>query len=213
MNNTRNLHPAKRVKPTKEANMAITTTGRDEQGLLCSRFNEKAAAVSAIVQEIRQFDEATSYIINLCGSKEACRIALSSCEESLSPPADALCHLKHEKIVAAPGLDPEVSAHLRTSCLAHGFSFLQSGMRSHLDGIDIGFTVADCGIAETGTLVISCPNEEMRLATMLCEYHVCVLRRSAIVADAFAAERQLLNICARPQITRPLLQEPVELPI
>lgn len=173
--------------------MAITTAVRGEQDLLCARFNEKARAVSAIVHEVRHFDEAVAYTINLCDTQGACRIAISGCKEHLSPPADALCHLKHEKIVAAPGLDPERSAHLQASCAANGFSFLQSGMRSHLSGVDIGFTVADLGIAETGTLVISCPSEEMRLATMICEYHVCVLHRSSIVADAFAAEQQLLK--------------------
>ena len=173
--------------------MAITTAVQSEQDLLCARFNEKARAVSAIVHEVRHFDEAVAYAINLCGTQGACRIAISGCEEHLSPPADALCHLKHEKIVAAPGLDPEHSAQLQASCAANGFSFLQSGMRSHLSGVDIGFTVADLGIAETGTLVINCPSEEMRLATMICEYHVCVVRRSAIVADAFAAEQQLLK--------------------
>jgi L-lactate dehydrogenase complex protein LldG len=173
--------------------MAITTTVRGEQDLLCARFNEKARAVSAIIHEIRYFDEAVAYAINLCGSQGACRIVISGCEEHLSPPADALCQLKHEKIVAAPGLDPQHSTQLQASCISNGFSFLQSGMRSHLSGVDIGFTVADCGIAETGTLVINCPSEETRLATMICEYHVCVIRRSTIVADAFAAEQLLLK--------------------
>jgi L-lactate dehydrogenase complex protein LldG len=59
--------------------------------------------------------------------------------------------------------------------------------------------VAETGIAETGTLVISCPSEEMRLATMICEYHVCVVHRSAIIADAFTAEQLLLkHMCKTP---------------
>ncbi len=173
--------------------MAITTAVQDKQDLLCAHFNEKARAVSAIVHEVRHFEEAVAYAINLCGTQEACRIAISGCEEHMSSPADALCNLKHDKIVAAPSLDPEYSAQLQASCVANGFSFLQSGMRSHLSGVDIGFTVADLGIAETGTLVVNCPSEEMRLATMLCEYHVCVVRRSTIAEDAFAAEQHLLK--------------------
>jgi L-lactate dehydrogenase complex protein LldG len=173
--------------------MAIITAVQDEHDLLCARFNEKARAVSAIVHEIRHFEEAVAYAINLCGTQKACRIAISGCDEHLSAPADALCHQKHEKIVAAPGLDSDHYAHLQGPCVTNGFTCIKSGMRDHLSGVDIGFTVADLGIAETGTLVVSCPGEEMRLTTMLCEYHVCVLRRSTIVEDAFAAEQHLLK--------------------
>ena len=173
--------------------MANTTVIDSDPDLLCGRFTDKARAVSATVHEIKSFDEAVAYAVNLCGTQGACRIAISGCEEHLSPPADALCQLKHEKIVAAPGLDPELSAQLQAACAEGGFSYLQSGMRSHLSGVDIGFTVADLGIAETGTLVVNCPSEELRLATMICEYHICVVRRSAIVADAFAAEQQMLK--------------------
>ena len=66
-------------------------------------------------------------------------------------------------------------------------------MRTYLSGIDIGFTVADLAIAETGTLVINCPGEELRLATMLSEYHVCVVHCSTIVEDAFAADQHMLK--------------------
>ena len=64
-------------------------------------------------------------------------------------------------------------------------------MRSQLAGVDIGFSVAELGIAETGTLVQNCPGEELRLATMVCEYHVCVLAKSNIVKNGFAAEEQV----------------------
>jgi L-lactate dehydrogenase complex protein LldG len=173
--------------------MMIMTIDKDLQNALCSRFTEKAKAVSAFVTEIATFDEALAYCIDLCGKRGACRIKISGCEEHLSPPADALCDLKHEKIVVAPGLDSAHYARLQDHCAANGFTCLRSGMRDHLSGVDIGFTVADFAIAETGTLVINCPDEELRLATMLCEYHVCVLSRTKIFPDAFAADHQLVK--------------------
>lgn len=173
--------------------MMTMTIDKDRRNALCSRFTEKAKAVSAFVTEIATFDEALAYCIDLCGKQGACRIAISGCEEHLSAPADALCELKQEKIVAAPGLDPAQYGKLLDSCVANGFTCIKSGMRAHLSGVDIGFTVADLAIAETGTLVINCPDEELRLATMLSEYHVCVVHRSAIVEDAFAADQQLLK--------------------
>jgi L-lactate dehydrogenase complex protein LldG len=177
----------------QEARMALTTTVQDGQDQLSARFSEKARAVSAIVHEVRDFEEAMAYCLDLCGRQGACRIAISGCEEQLSPSADALCDLKQEKIVAAPGLDPVQYARLLERCAANGFTCIRSGMRAHLSGVDIGFTVADFAIAETGTLVINCPDEELRLATMLCEYHVCVLSRAKIFPDAFAADQQLVK--------------------
>lgn len=173
--------------------MENKTEELNERDLLCNQFSDKAEAVSAIVKRIQHFDEAIDYTVDLCGTQGACRIAISGCEEHLSQPADALCHLKHEKIIAAPALDQERYQELEEACIDNGFACLRSGLRSQLSGIDIGFTVADLAIAETGTIVINCPGEETRLATMICEYHVCVVHRSQIVKDAFAAEPMLLK--------------------
>lgn len=167
----------------------MTDNIRQEQ--LVTRFTEKAKAVSAFVSEVASLDEAIAYTLDLCGSRGACRIKVSGCEEQLSPSAGELCATKQEKIVAAPGLDPEVFERLHSACHAAGFSCLREGMRRHLGGVDIGFTIADLGIAETGTLVLNCPSEELRLATMISEYHVCLLDKKAIVADGFSAEGQM----------------------
>jgi L-lactate dehydrogenase complex protein LldG len=171
--------------------MPETTSIESDQ--LAVRFAEKARAVSATVEPVADFNQAIAYCLDLCGRQGACRIKVSGCDEALSPPADNLCDLKNEKIVAAPGLPAEHYTSLEARCREHGMTCIRSGMRERLSGVDIGFTVADLGIAETGTLVINCPDEELRLATMLSEYHVCVLRRSTIVEDAFAADRHLLK--------------------
>ncbi len=172
----------------------INTFGEQgDQSMISSQFIEKAQAVSAMVHEIKDFDEALAYTVDLCGRQGACRIAVSGCEEHLSPPADALCHLKHDKIVAAPCLDQQRYDNLETICTENGFACIRSGLQSYLSGIDIGFTIADLAIAETGTLVINCPSEDLRLATMICEYHICLVNRSTIYEDCFAAEQQLLK--------------------
>jgi len=171
--------------------MTETTTIRGDD--LTARFSDKARAVAAIVEPVADLDAAFAYCVDLCGRRGACRITVSGCDEALSPPADHLCDRKQGKIVAAPGLAPEQFAALAARCTDQGMTCLRTGMRNNLSGVDIGFTIADLGIAETGTLVLNCPGEELRLATMLSEYHVCVLRRSTIVADAFAADRLLLD--------------------
>lgn len=168
-----------------------------ERALLCRQFREKAEAVSAIVREIHSFEEAVAYTIDLCTRQGGCRIAISGCMEHLSEPAEELCGLKQQKIIAAPDLDPDRYQELEGACAANGFTCLRAGLRSHLSGIDIGFTVADLAIAETGTVVIDCPGEQTRLSTMICEYHVCLVNQSRIVSDAFAAAPQLLEYMSR----------------
>ncbi|MBT8362281.1 MAG: lactate utilization protein [Desulfobacterales bacterium] len=162
----------------------------EKQQTTTELFITKAKAAAAFVTEVSTYEEAVNYTIDLCGKQGACRLKVSGCEEHLSPDAEGLCETKQEKIIAAPELDKGDYQILFDISTANGFSCIRSGMRSQLAGVDIGFSYADIGIAETGTLVLNCPSEELRIATMVCEYHVCVLRKSQIVADAFdAAER------------------------
>jgi L-lactate dehydrogenase complex protein LldG len=75
-------------------------------------------------------------------------------------------------------------AELLKQAAERQISVIKDGMRSHLAGIDIGFTVADYGIGETGSLVINSSSEELRLATMVSEIHVAVIPKSRIRATA-----------------------------
>lgn len=155
------------------------------------RFVEKARIAAAVVTEISSLQEAIDYTLNLCGSRGACRLKVAGCEEHLSPDAEDLCATKQEKIIAAPELEPAAYELLKTQSEAQGFTCINGGMRSQLAGVDIGFSFADLGIAETGTIVMNCSGEDLRLATMVCEYHVCVLPRSKVLTDSFAAELQI----------------------
>jgi L-lactate dehydrogenase complex protein LldG len=171
--------------------MMPMTIDRERQNSLVRRFIEKAEAVSAFVSEVNSYEEALAYCLDFCGRRGGCRIKISGCDEQLSPTAEGLCEMKQEKIIAAPGLSVEQYTRLQDLCATAGFTCIKSGMRNHLSGVDIGFTIADLAIAETGTLVVNCPNEELRLATMLSEYHVCVVYRRSIVEDGFAAEQYM----------------------
>lgn len=152
------------------------------------RFEEKAKAVSATVARVASEDEALAYVVDLCSSKEACQILASGCGEGLSEKAEDLCAAKQQKTIAAPRLDKELSEKLAGLCKDNGFAFVDSDMRSHLGGLDIGFTRAQWGIAETGTLVVDSRSEDLRLATMVSEIHVALLPASKILADSFAVE-------------------------
>lgn len=147
------------------------------------KFRKKAEIVSAIVSEVDSMAQAIAYTVDLCAQKEACQLLMSGCEESLSNTGQDLCQLKTMgKIIAAPGLNDADMAELVKQAASREISVIKDGLRGHLAGIDIGFTVADYGIGETGTLVLNSASEELRLATMISEVHVAVLPKSRIRA-------------------------------
>lgn len=160
---------------------------------LCEKFREKAELVSAFVTEIASEDEALDYVLDLCGKKDACQLLVSGCEADLSESAESLCDAKQAKVIAAPGLKKDLYKKLATRSKKDGFECIDAGMREHLAGVDIGFTIADYGIAETGTLMIDCPDEDLRLATMVSEFHVCIMPKSKIRKDSYAVERMMLT--------------------
>lgn len=163
---------------------------------LADLFAEKARLVSAVVTPVKDMAEALAYTVDICEKKDACQILMSGCESDLSTPAGALCETKPGKVVVAPALPADDFSALKTLCEARGIQCLDSGMRGHLGGVDIGFTVADAGIAETGTLLLNSRSEELRLATMLCEVHVCVLKRSTLCENSFEAEGLIRSMSA-----------------
>ena len=161
---------------------------------LADLMAEKAGLVSAIVSRIKTLDEAYAYTLDVCEKKEACLLLPAGCEADLSTGAGALCETKQGKIIAAPALSAEQAGTLGALCAARGVTFITEGMRQHLAGIDIGFTIASAAIAETGTFVLDSKSEELRLATMICEVHVCVVPVSAIRETSFEVESFLRTL-------------------
>jgi len=155
---------------------------------LVDLFTEKAKLLAAVVTPVKSMEEAFAYTLDVCEKKEACQLLLSGCEAELSKPAGDLCDTKPAKIIAAPGLPEADAKALGALCLERGVHFITEGMRKNLGGVDIGFTEAQAGIAETGTLVIDSRSEELRLATMICEIHVCVLHAKDIRETSYDVE-------------------------
>lgn len=155
---------------------------------LVELFTTKAKLVSAIVTPLKSLDEALAYTVDVCDKKDACQLLMAGCESELSPGAGALCDAKPGKVIAAPGLSQAQFDTLKGLCSGRGIHCIAEGMRKHAGGVDIGFTIADAGIAETGTLVLDSRSEELRLATMLCEVHVCVLRTSTLRETSYDME-------------------------
>jgi L-lactate dehydrogenase complex protein LldG len=152
--------------------------------VLSKKFQTKAEAVSAVVSRVDSLGQAFAYTVDLCRSKEACQLLAAGCGEPLSAKADSLCRLKQQKVIAAPGLAEDDREQLDALCRESGMVLTDRPMCEHLAGIDVGFTLADYGIAETGTLVIDSRSEAVRLATMISEIHVAVLPVGKIRASS-----------------------------
>ena len=156
------------------------------------RFMEQAAAASAKVLRVGSQAEALDYAVQACAEKEACQILATGCEQPLSEEASDLCQLKEaDKIIAAPGLQDGLLQELTQRCREKNIALIDRGLREHLGGIDIGLTLAQAGIAETGTLVQDSSSEDLRLATMISEIHIAFLKQSSLVDTSLDAASRL----------------------
>lgn len=161
---------------------------------LVKLFTENATKVGAQVHSIKNLSEAFSYVMDTCEGKEACKLLLSGCEQPLSKDAKAHCDLKQKKIIAAPEFTGEEGKELAALCEKHGFELVTEGMRQHLAGVDIGLTHCDYGMAKPGTLVLNSNSEELRLATMVSEFHIAILPVSRIREDSDAVEAEFTKM-------------------
>lgn len=165
------------------------------QQKLIDEFAEKAQAVSTEVRVVEAMTEVLDYAVALCRDKEACQVLASGCEHPLSEPAEELCGLKQwQKLIAAPAMDQKHLDVLTPMCREAGIGLIQKGLAGYAGGIDVGLTGADLGISNTGTIVLNCPDEDLRLATMISEVHIAVLRAEDIYADSYDAEAALLGL-------------------
>ena len=159
-----------------------------------ARFTKDAAAAGVTVVERKTMREAFAYALDLCAKKPP--------REPLLPPSlPAGPSARREegedgegKILAAPGLNAQASAILDDLGAGTDLRILRKGLRAYPEGIDLGLVLADRGIAESASCLVDSTDEDVRLATMICEISILVLKKSALVATphdcaAFLTER------------------------
>ncbi|MDR1857346.1 MAG: lactate utilization protein [Desulfovibrio sp.] len=154
-------------------------------------FRAKAEAVNAIVQEVPSKAAALQYIVDVCASKSPAEILADEPDAEQGPPGPNNMPTRVKRIVAAPELDDADFATLSAACEAKGFICLRNGLRKHLAGIDVGVSTGILGVAASGTCMVNCDKEDVRLAGMICEIHVVFLRKSTIHPDLPSIASQL----------------------
>ena len=136
-------------------------------------FMEKAAAVQVVVSEITDLRAAFDYAANLTIKQGG-------------------------KSMAAFGWEGQDRAALEEACRQAGVSLVAANLREHAADLHTALTLADWGIAETGSLVLDSGSEDLRLATMLAETHVAVLPVSRLQPDSLALEHDMKRVMASP---------------
>ncbi|MCF6247361.1 MAG: lactate utilization protein [Desulfobacula sp.] len=152
-----------------------------------SIFKQKASLASAIVHEEGQIKEALNKAVALCLAKPFCENLMPKNNE----PAE-------QKMIAAPNLNPQEYKILDDLCQQNDFLLINDDLRNHPGGLEMGITTINCGIAETGTLVLNSDSEETRLATMLCETHVAILKANDIYQTTQDAAQVLNDLLKQP---------------
>ncbi|MGO8761088.1 MAG: LutC/YkgG family protein [Desulfobaccales bacterium] len=136
-------------------------------------FKEKAAAVQVVISEIMDLPAAFDYAADLTIKQGG-------------------------KSMAAFGWEGQDRAALEEACRRAGVSLVTDNLREHAADLHTALTLADWGIAETGSLVLDSGSEDLRLATMLAETHVAVLPVSRLQPDSLALEDEMNRLMASP---------------
>lgn len=158
---------------------------------LVDEFRAKAEDVNAVVCEAPDLDAALHYVVTVCEAKAPCELLADEPGVEQGPLGPTGLPTRVQRIVAAPCLDDEHFAKLSAACETKGFFCIREGLRTYLAGIDVGFSVADLGVAASGTCMVNTDAEEGRLAGMISEVNVLALKKSAIYPDLPAITEHL----------------------
>lgn len=163
-------------------------------------FKSRAAPVSTVVVEALNLSEALAYAVTVCERKDFCETLIAPDD---SPPADAIGSNPpvRLKTLAAPGLPEGDFAELSRLGEAKGLRVIEDGLRNHLAGLEVGFSLAHRAIAETATVVLACREEEVRLASMISETHILALPKTKIVRAVRDIEGYLREITGEVMYT------------
>lgn len=166
---------------------------------LIQEFIEQASLVSAKVYRVKDVGSALDKAITLCRSKSPFESQMPGVPRPDVRAAGDSYLPENYRVMAAPNLDTDEFTQLSKRCReAVDILLIRENLRAYPGGIDMGVTLVDFGIAETGTLVLNSDSEETRLSTMLCETHVAILKESKIRETALSMAEELNELTRQP---------------
>ena len=132
-------------------------------------WKQRSIAIAATVKEVASVDEALQYALELCQAAE---------------PHEQLMGAEPERkgnILAAPGLPAEQAEILRKGCEEKGLVFVEGACGNTPAAWKSALRGPRAASPIRGTCVVESTNEDIRLATMLPETSVLLIRRSTIL--------------------------------
>ncbi len=161
-------------------------------------FCTKAAVVGAKVTKVKNTDEALAYVMQVAESKKPCEILADEPGTEKGPLTADGIPTRLNRIVTAPGLEADLYAKLETACAEKGYVCIDKGLRKYLAGVDIGFGTAECAVAASGTCLVNSDSEEKRLATMMSEICIFMVKQSTIYPELFDVTPILREMQQKP---------------
>ncbi len=165
---------------------------------LVELFSTKAGVVGTKIFEAANEADAVQYIIDVCEAKAPCEILADEPNTEKGPLSPNSVPTRLNRIIAAPGLSKKFQTPLSKSCKEKNYEFLSKGMRDYLAGIDIGIAEAELAVAASGTCMVISDSEETRLATMMCEICILILKKSTIHPDLLSIAPALRAAQSKP---------------
>ncbi len=168
------------------------------QEAILETFCTKAAVVGAKVVKVNTEDEALAYVLDICAKKKPCEILADEPGTEKGPLTADGIPTRLNRIVTAPGLDPALYAKLEKACAEQNYVCIEKGLRKYLAGVDIGFGTAECAVAASGTCLVNSDSEEKRLATMMSEICIFMVKKSTIYPELFDVAPILREMQQKP---------------
>ena len=150
---------------------------------LLEGFIAKLQLVNGVVHEAPDMAAAMRYVAEVCEKKAPCEMLADEPGTAQGPLGPNKVPTRVQKVVAAPTIPEDAFKALAADCEAKGFLCLREGLRKYLAGIDVGVCMAEAGVAASGTCLVNTDNEDGRLASMVCEVSILILKKNAIYPD------------------------------
>ncbi len=142
-------------------------------------FKEKAKATACIIYECDKLEQSFDYIFELIANKPPCELLYpESCEQGPLSKNNLPTRLK--PVIAIPDFPLPLAEKFQNLCHEKNIICISENLANYLAGIDIGIAHSFMGIAQSGTCAVNTNNEDVRLATMISEICLLILKKSDI---------------------------------
>jgi len=155
---------------------------------LAQMMRDAAPAISAVVYDAPDMSKALDYVVSLCEQKSPAVLLVDEPGTETGPVDEESGRpTRAKRVLAAPDLPKKTFDAFTKQCEAKGWQLVRDNIRAFASGVDIGVNLVDHAIADTATCIIQTTNEDVLLASAVCEISVIIVPTSGLLPDMRAA--------------------------